>query len=67
MWLYYPRAIASLEAQEFARREAVGFFGWLVSLLFIPRQILESLELCKSGTHGSNLSPWMVNLISIQT
>lgn len=37
------------------------------SLLFIPRQILESLELCKSGTHGSNLSPWMVNLISIQT
>lgn len=32
MWLYYPRAIASLEAQEFARREAVGFF-WLACVI----------------------------------
>lgn len=29
MWLYYHRAIVSLEAQEFARRETVGFFGRL--------------------------------------
>lgn len=65
MWLYYHRAIVSLEAQEFVRREAVGFFGRLFLVAFIPRQILESLELCKSGIHSSNLSPWMVNLISI--